>query len=359
MTILLLKNFKDYSDDVLSYIIKSQKMLSKWIFIFFISYGIIAFMLDINTSVLIIPNKIVYFLECIISLLGYYLFGFYFKKNKKYAFISSYLNIFLILFFLEFQYFNSYTLIICIIMATTVTIMGPSVYFFFTILAILSIDTFITIMHYGNTVSALHIFNYILDNIFVLSFSTWINMFFCKIKYTDIKLKNELTYLSETDGLTKLLNRQAAKNFVNKNSKMGNDSAMLILDLDNFKLVNDNFGHMKGDDLLKEVSSNLKKIFKDTDCISRLGGDEFMIFIPTFKDEEYVINKAKEIINSFPIYVHSEEEKIEVTCSIGIALSKDCKDSSYETLYKKADLAMYEAKNSGKNQFIIYTEKEF
>lgn len=354
MTLLIFKNFKDYSDDVLDYIIRSQEMLSKLIFIFFISYGIIAFILNISDSILIIPNEFIYFVECIISLLGYYLFGFYFKKNKKFAFISSYLNIFFILFFLEFQYFNSYTLIICIIMATTVTIMGPSIYFFFTILAILSIDTFITIMHYGNTISAPYIFNYILDNIFVLSFSTWINMFFCKIKYTDIKLKNELTHLSETDGLTELLNRKAAENFVNKHAKMENNSAMLILDLDNFKLVNDNFGHMKGDDLLREVSSNLKKLFKDTDCISRLGGDEFMIFIPTFKDKEYVINKAKEIINSFPIYVHSEEEEVEVTCSIGIALSKDCKDSSYETLYKKADSAMYEAKNSGKNQFVIY-----
>lgn len=350
---MIVKNFKDYSDDVLNYIIKSQKMLSKWIFIFFISYGIIAFIVNLNTTILIVPNKIVYFLECTISLLGYYLFGFYFKKNNKYAFISAYLNIFLILLFLELQYFNSYTLIICIIMATTVTIIGPSYYYFITIFIILAIDTFITILNYKGTISSIHILNYIIDNIFVLSFSTGINMYFSKIKLTDIELKNKLIYMSETDDLTKLLNRQAAKNFVNKYSKKSNSSAMFIIDLDNFKLVNDNFGHIKGDSLLLEVAFNFKKIFKTTDCISRLGGDEFMIFIPEFKDKQYLIDKAKETIDLFPIYVYSEDKKVEVTCSIGIAISQNSKDNLYESLYKKADSAMYEAKNLGKNQFII------
>src|SRR5699024_9888943 len=109
-----------------------------------------------------------------------------------------YLNIFFILLFLEFQYFTSYNLLICIIMASAVTIIGPSYYYFSTIAIILIIDTFLTIFNYGGTIPSIQILNYIIDNLLVLSFSTGINMYFTKIKYTDIILKNKLTFLSET-----------------------------------------------------------------------------------------------------------------------------------------------------------------
>ena len=350
---MFIKNLKNYSDDILNYIIYAQKNLSKWIFIFFISYGALSYIINLNFKVSIIQNKLGYYLECITSLLGYYLFGVYLKKNKKYSFIIAYLNIFFILLFLEFQYFTSYNLLICIIMASAVTIIGPSYYYFSTIDIILIIDTFLTIFNYGGTIPSIQILNYIIDNLLVLSFSTGINMYFTKIKYTDIILKNKLTFLSETDSLTKLLNRKAAKDFITKCSNKLTPSAMFIIDLDNFKLVNDIFGHMQGDFLLCEVAFKFKKLFKNTKCISRLGGDEFMIFLPEFKDKEYIIHKAKEIINLFPIYVCHENKKIEVTCSIGIAISKEYDENLYENLYKEADLAMYKAKNLGKNQFVI------
>ena len=96
----------------------------------------------------------------------------------------------------------------------------------------------------------------------VLNFSTGINKYSFKIKYNDIILKNKLTYLSKIDSLTKLLNRKIAKDFVTKSFNKLASSAIFIIYLNNFKLVNDTLGYIQGDFLLCELVFKLKNLFK-------------------------------------------------------------------------------------------------
>ncbi|WP_250277512.1 GGDEF domain-containing protein [[Clostridium] colinum] len=246
-------------------------------------------------------------------------------------------------------------MISCIIMATALTIIESNVKYFLSIFLVFFTDTVIGIMQRHGFDSIRNINLYIMDNVFIVMFAVGINICFSKLKYKDIKLKNKLLYLSERDSLTNLLNRTAAENFVQKFSTKNNLCTMFILDIDNFKGLNDNLGHIKGDEALIHISLELRKIFRSTDCISRLGGDEFMIFIPELLSKECALKKAKKIMEIFPIKYEYEDGEIEIGCSIGIAFSENNNINLYKKLYKQADQAMYLAKKSGKNQMKVFS----
>lgn len=132
-------------------------------------------------------------------------------------------------------------------------------------------------------------------------------------------------------------------------------AAVMFIDLDRFKIVNDTFGHAIGDLLLKQVSQLLISCLSSEDTVSRLGGDEFSILLPNIQSREEATTVAKNILNTLekPIFIKGYE--ISISASIGIAFFPE-NGLNADTLLKHADSAMYRVKNSGKKNFTIYAQ---
>ena len=158
-------------------------------------------------------------------------------------------------------------------------------------------------------------------------------------------------YFARHDNLTGLKNRRAFDEIFSKEVKKGKGlTALIIIDLDNFKLVNDRYGHLRGDGLLKLVAKTLTKTVKDPHTVFRLGGDEFaVVLIETNEDYiNYIVEELKENIAST---IGQEEDLagLNIQASIGVSIAP--LDGIFlETLFQKADLAMYDDKEKGKKQ---------
>lgn len=174
--------------------------------------------------------------------------------------------------------------------------------------------------------------------------------------YTDIGILKER---AEKDSLTGIYNRQAFKELVAAElaRKEAKRRALLMIDLDNFKAVNDTFGHISGDEVLKDVAGRIQAVFRGEDIVARLGGDEFCVFVTRAMPKDIVVARAGQLAGKLDILIEKEDKVIHLSASIGIAYSDDC-GLDYEKLYKSADVAQYYAKNHGKNCFCIAGEEE-
>ena len=132
--------------------------------------------------------------------------------------------------------------------------------------------------------------------------------------------------------------------------------AVLFLDLDRFKIINDTMGHAFGDTLLKALAERLKNCIRESDTVSRRGGDEFTFTITDLSDPQDVAPLAQKIIEAVSPPFQIENHEINVTCSVGIAVYP-FDASNAEDLIKKADIAMYHAKEQGRNNFKFYREE--
>ena len=176
-------------------------------------------------------------------------------------------------------------------------------------------------------------------------------------KERDTMLNTELELTKEEnvrDTLTKLYNRKKIEEEVNNfiKSEHTHNGVLILIDLDNFKNVNDMYGHLKGDELLIKFAHILHNHFRNTDIISRLGGDEFIIFINNDVIEEALIKKIKSLLEIVEEELNENFNDINVSASIGIAYIGD-NINTFEDAYKQADEAMYFVKNKGKNYFFI------
>lgn len=168
---------------------------------------------------------------------------------------------------------------------------------------------------------------------------------------------SELSYRSYHDSLTGLPNRESMNELIPSLISINYKFALLFLDLDNFKHINDSLGHSMGDILLKKVGQRLQWVVKSDDSVIRLGGDEFMIIIKEIKDSKIVSEIAEQIIDSFRTSIKLNDYDLIVSASIGIALYPD-NGENIEILVKNADIAMYEAKKQGRNRYYFSKEKE-
>ena len=170
----------------------------------------------------------------------------------------------------------------------------------------------------------------------------------------EIKRQEKISFLAYHDPLTGLVNRtflkEELKTLTSLADRNNKKLALIFIDLDNFKFINDTFGHEMGDLLLIEIANRLKKSIRNSDIASRIGGDEFILIlnnISSKKEVEEIVKKIMDTLNR-PIIIH--DKKMEITFSAGIALyPDDAKDIS--KLLQFADIAMYEAKKEGKNRF--------
>ena len=132
--------------------------------------------------------------------------------------------------------------------------------------------------------------------------------------------------------------------------------ALLYIDLDRFKVINDNFGHSYGDELIIKVSKRLRGCLGEKDTLARMGGDEFIFLLTDFVSPDNVTKKAEEILNLFHEPFQVGDKELHTTASIGIAIYPDY-PISMEKLMVYADNAMYQAKSQGKNRYVIHTSE--
>ncbi|MEF9920967.1 MAG: diguanylate cyclase [Erysipelotrichaceae bacterium] len=157
---------------------------------------------------------------------------------------------------------------------------------------------------------------------------------------------------AQRDPLTNLYNKKIAKSKIEEilvNYKDQNH-AFLIIDIDDFKEVNDNFGHQGGDAVLMLMAKRLEDIFNEDNIVGRIGGDEFLVFMPNINDLEIISKKAKQIVS---IFKDNSEDFKDLSCSVGISLAyQDGPD--YSSLLRCSDSALYYIKNNGKNDYSFY-----
>nr|UWI51370.1 diguanylate cyclase [Clostridioides difficile] len=163
---------------------------------------------------------------------------------------------------------------------------------------------------------------------------------------------------SQRDSLTGLYNKGVTEDFIStflKSDKNQNsEHIFLIFDIDDFKNVNDKYGHAFGDFVISEFALELKSQFREDDIIGRIGGDEFIVLIKDFNSGNYVItDKLERFCSKINQKRFAEHEEFSISCSIGVAIYPEhgCK---YSELYEKADQALYYAKGHGKNSFHIF-----
>lgn len=188
-----------------------------------------------------------------------------------------------------------------------------------------------------------------------------------KLEETNLKLKNQiedkirveeqLRHYVYYDPLTELPNRKMMRENLNISLKdLNMRVAILFIDLDGFKSINDNYGHQVGDKVLKNVADTLKDVIGAEDIISRVGGDEFIIILSNLKSNTYVQKIAERIQTSLKKPFIYNDEFLIVGASIGISIAPENGDNS-DTLIRKADLAMYEVKENGGYNYAIYSSK--
>ncbi|MDF1609556.1 GGDEF domain-containing protein [Hoeflea sp. YIM 152468] len=170
-------------------------------------------------------------------------------------------------------------------------------------------------------------------------------------------LNAELQLIANLDPLTGLQNRRSSQEDI---ERIWSDAsfakpaiAFLMLDIDNFKQLNDSLGHAAGDDCIKGVGNKISLALGDGDIVSRYGGEEFLVVLTgtTASDALAVAERIRRSVETFPLKTSEDESASQVTISIGLALWQG--DQTPQTLIKRADAALYEAKRRGKNQTVI------
>ncbi len=173
-----------------------------------------------------------------------------------------------------------------------------------------------------------------------------------------LKQKDDLDFQAHHDVLTQLPNRvlfhDRLRHAIKLAHRSGKKIAILFIDLDNFKVINDTHGHSAGDELLQQLARRLKNHVREVDTVARIGGDEFIVILESINaanDIAELANKLLEILQQPFLYAAKE---LKITASIGVSLYPE-HGSSPDMLIRNADLAMYQAKKQGKNNFQIYS----
>ena len=175
-----------------------------------------------------------------------------------------------------------------------------------------------------------------------------------------VKAEQQIRHMAEYDYLTDLPNRYTLSSRLEQETlriaRHGGQAALLMLDLDHFKSINDNFGHATGDDLLVEVAVRLAANVRGTDTLARLGGDEFAVLMVNLESLESAGELAARLVRELAAPFELEAQKVYTSVSIGIAVSPPEK-ADPEELLRHADLALYRVKQEGRNGYRFFVEE--
>lgn len=174
---------------------------------------------------------------------------------------------------------------------------------------------------------------------------------------TSYKEKVALIDMSQREAMTGLYNKPFAEKIINEYMCRDLDkAAVLMIDIDDFKKVNDTLGHAYGDSAIKYVASELQNLFRSDDVVARIGGDEFLVYMRNLKSMDSVISRARAICEAFARYQFVGSD-MKISCSIGIAIY-DTDGTTFNELLEHADKAMYACKRNGKNDFKFFKDIE-
>jgi diguanylate cyclase (GGDEF)-like protein/PAS domain S-box-containing protein len=172
------------------------------------------------------------------------------------------------------------------------------------------------------------------------------------------KAEAELEKRALTDSLTGLQNRYSLliglEHALKRAERMKTHIAFLMLDLDDFKHINDTYGHFAGDSVLTNIALRLRGCVRESDMVARLGGDEFVIVIEDFQDEEVILQICDKIIRSCQVSMFVDGHDLKIGITIGVAYSIDGNNSATD-LMKMADIALYRAKDKGKSCYQFFS----
>ncbi len=161
---------------------------------------------------------------------------------------------------------------------------------------------------------------------------------------------------AERDPLTRVYNKSTTKklikNYLRTDSKDTYD-AFIIIDVDDFKNVNDTLGHLFGDSILVDLSQEMQDLFRSNDVVGRIGGDEFIVFLRGMKQKSHIEAKANDICKIFDL-LYAGDDGAKISGSLGVALFPQDGDT-FDELYRKADLALYASKRAGKSCYTFYS----
>ena len=163
-------------------------------------------------------------------------------------------------------------------------------------------------------------------------------------------------YKDEYDYLTEILNRRSGEYRIAEQLSKG-EGALLVIDLDNFKMVNDTYGHLMGDYVLKQVADILK-MYENEHIVSRMAGDEFLLFVREAKCAADVVPIVDNLLDSFTTRCEHDEVLGNTSLSIGIAFSSQ-EGKNYKKLFRCADRAMYYVKQNGKSGYSFHNSDEY
>lgn len=173
------------------------------------------------------------------------------------------------------------------------------------------------------------------------------------------EMAQRMSHIASHDALTNLPNRillqdrseRALENAKRKNEKV----AMLVVDIDQFKTINDSVGHSVGDQLLKSIAKRLVDSARGADTVSRHGGDEFIVLVPELTNWDNAVAYVTRLMQQFTTPIWIDSQRFDLTCSVGISIyPDDCSDT--ESLYRHADGAMYRAKELGRNRWHFFSK---
>ena len=189
------------------------------------------------------------------------------------------------------------------------------------------------------------------ENVLICMFAIGIAAVFEKL-HCDIWKRNiELENLNNTDLLTHLYNRSYAEKYYENMLNENRLYAVLYFDLDNFKKVNDTFGHDYGDEVLVMAGDSIEQVFGEAGIVVRLGGDEFLAIIEVLNIQS-LLKKVRIFLNGYPRLIKG---KVKIHSSVGIALKPVGYRKNFKEICIEADAAMYEAKKRGKGRAVLST----
>lgn len=178
------------------------------------------------------------------------------------------------------------------------------------------------------------------------------------LQYTNVRDRRLLEVKAQTDAMTGLLNAVSTRENVDvwlKNGECRGMQALIMLDVDRFKDVNDTYGHAVGDEALRQSAALLKRHFRGSDIVGRVGGDEFIVFMKNIPGGTIVSSQLEKLCQAFHAIRIAEAQDLRLTCSAGAALAP-ADGGDFDTLYKKADLALYSVKRGARDGFAIYKD---
>ncbi len=172
------------------------------------------------------------------------------------------------------------------------------------------------------------------------------------------KEKEKLKTMANYDSLTGLTNRvvleEEIEKAIDRSNKLGNNFALLFIDIDDFKEINDTYGHSVGDIFLKKFTQRLKNSLRKNDLVARYGGDEFVVVIDPLSNKDNLEKITQHILNTTNVAYHIDNYKIESSCSVGVSLYMPNCGKTREDLLKEADSSMYIIKRNGKSSYKIF-----